>query len=135
MVAQLESNPTKKNDMTSYYHNKLVLDRVFILAAGDFIIREIAHVAPDRPWSTRYELKVVREDERTMEIWPITSWLMGVGGNVVLRIRMTNPPSEDLHAAVLELHNNLRSEIRNRMINHFVPIYLCGFLCVGETGK
>lgn len=77
MVAQSESNPTEKNDMTSYYHDKLVLDRVFFLAAGDFIICEIAAVAPDRPWGKSYELKVVREDERTMKIWTITSWLMG----------------------------------------------------------
>lgn len=134
MVAQSESNPTEKNGMTSYYHDKLVLDRVFFLAAGDFIIREIAPVAPNRPCGTSYELKLVREDERTMEIWPITSWLMGGGGDVVVRIRMTIPPPEELHAAVLELHNNLQSKIRNRMTDHFVLVYVYGFLCVGETG-
>ncbi|OAE20688.1 hypothetical protein AXG93_154s1620 [Marchantia polymorpha subsp. ruderalis] len=57
-----------------------------------------------------------------------------IGGDVVLRIRMTNPPPEELHAAVLELHSNLRSEIRNRMTDHFVPMYVSGFLCVGKTG-
>ncbi|OAE21608.1 hypothetical protein AXG93_939s1150 [Marchantia polymorpha subsp. ruderalis] len=110
MVAQSESNPTEKNNMTSYYHHNLVLNRHFLLAAGDFIIRETAAVAPDRPWGTSYELKVVRqEDERTMNIVPRTSSLMGGSGDVVLRIRMTNPTPVELHAALFELPIDMRS--------------------------